>query len=89
MVQLFVHHKVQDYPAWRVVFDEMDAVRQQHHSTGARVYRNISDPSEIVILTDFPAMENARQYGQSPDLREAMQRAGVVSQPEILFLEEV
>jgi hypothetical protein len=85
MTQLLVHHKVQDYAAWRPVFDEMGAVRAQNGSTGAQVFRNAADSNEIVIIAD---LDNARQYAQSPELREAMQRAGVVSQPEVLFLEE-
>jgi hypothetical protein len=88
MIQLFVHHKVKDYATWRPVFDEMGAIRAQHGSTGARVFRNAADSNELVIITDFPTLDNARQYGQAPELREAMQRAGVISQPEVLFLEE-
>jgi hypothetical protein len=89
MAQLLVHHKVQDYAAWRPVFDEMGAVRAQHGSTGARVFHNAADSNELVVIIDFPALDDARQYAQSPGLREAMQRAGVISQPEVLFLEEV
>lgn len=84
-----MHHKVQDYAAWRTVFDELNALRQQHGATGARVYRNAADPTEIVALIDFQSEDNARQYCRSHSLREAMQRGGMVSQPEILFLEEV
>jgi hypothetical protein len=34
-------------------------------------------------------MENARRFYSSDDLRETMQRAGVVDQPDIYTLEEV
>jgi hypothetical protein len=33
-------------------------------------------------------LDNARRYAESPELREAMERAGVIGKPEILFLEE-
>jgi len=34
-------------------------------------------------------LEKARQFTQSPDLKEAMQKAGVTGPPEIIFLEAV
>jgi hypothetical protein len=42
-----------------------------------------------VILLEWDDLENARQFAQSEDLREIMQRYGVVGQPDIYFLEEV
>ena len=89
MAQLYVHHKVEDYPKWRKVFDEMDGVRRSLGETGLKVFHTAASPNEIVILTEWPTAENARAYAQSPDLRQAMQRAGVISQPDVLILEEV
>jgi quinol monooxygenase YgiN len=88
MATLFVHHKVEDYAKWRPVFDEIGKVRTTHGATGWRVLRDSANPNEIIILTEFPDPESARGYAQSPDLREAMQRAGVSGRPEILFLNE-
>jgi hypothetical protein len=34
-------------------------------------------------------LEKAQQFTQSEGLREAMQRAGVITRPEITFLEEI
>ena len=89
MAQLFVHHQVKDYPKWRQVYDEMDGVRRSLGMTGARVFHTAANPNEIVIITDWPTADNARAYAQSPDLKQAMQNAGVLSQPEVLILEEV
>ena len=89
MAQLFVHHKVADYAQWRKVFDEMDAVRRAMGQTGVHVYRTAADPNEIVIITDWGTADQARAYGQLPGLKDAMQRGGVISQPEILILEEL
>jgi quinol monooxygenase YgiN len=89
MAQLFVHHKVEDYSKWRPVFDEMDAVRRSMGQTAYQVFRTAADPNEIVILTTWPSAEHARAYGQLPELKAAMARGGVISQPEILILEEL
>ncbi len=89
MVQIFVHHKVEDYAKWRKVFDEMDGVRRSMGQTGMRVYHTTASPNEIVTITDWGTADQARAYAQSPDLKEAMQHAGVISQPDVLFLEEL
>jgi heme-degrading monooxygenase HmoA len=89
MAQLIVHHQVQDYAKWRVVYDSADSIRRSYGETGARVFHTHNNSNEIVIITDWPSADQARAYSQSPELKEAMQKAGVTSQPEVLILEEM
>jgi hypothetical protein len=51
------------------------------------VFRSVSDPLDITVLTEWPSVEQARGYAASPELKAAMQNAGVVSQPDVAFLE--
>lgn len=88
MIYLLVRHKVEDYAKWKPVFDEHAAARKEGGSTGARVLRNVDDPSEQLIITEWPDLEHAQAFAASPDLREAMQRAGVIGRPDVVFLEE-
>jgi heme-degrading monooxygenase HmoA len=88
MTKLFVHHKVQDYAAWRKVFDDLTSVRTRFGSTGHQVFQSPSDPNEITILTDWHSVEEARAYAQSAELKEGMKNAGVISQPDVMFLNE-
>jgi heme-degrading monooxygenase HmoA len=81
--------KVEDYERWKPGFDEHSTSRRESGSKGGRLFRNADDPNEVVILLEWDDLENARQFTQSEDLREAMQRHGVAGQPEIFFLEEV
>jgi heme-degrading monooxygenase HmoA len=79
---------MQDYAAWKAMFDEHGAARRAAGSTGGRLFRNSDDPSELVILLEWDNLDRARQFVQSDDLRQAMERAGVTDQPDIYFLEE-
>ncbi len=88
MAQLYVHHKVADYQAWRKVFDEATGTRTRFGSTGQQVYRTANDPNDITILTSWRSLDGARAYAQSSELREAMKQAGVISQPDVMFFEE-
>ncbi len=89
MSQLYVHHKVEDYPKWRKVFDGMESTRRSMGETSFRVFHTATSPNEIIILTDWKSADQARAYSQLPGLKQAMQEGGVITQPEILILEEV
>ena len=89
MPYVLVRHKVEDYAKWKPFFDQHGATRQASGSLGGRLFRNANDPNELVVLFEWDDLEKARQFAQSNDLREIMQRAGVADQPDIYFLEEV
>jgi hypothetical protein len=89
MPYLLVRHKVEDYARWKPIFDADAATRRASGSQGGRLFRNASDPNELVILFELADLEKARQYTQSEELRGEMQQAGVADQPDIYFLEEV
>src|ERR1700694_2072014 len=89
MPYLFIRHKVTDYPKWKSAFDKHGDTRQANGSRGGQLFRNANDPNELIILFEWDDLERARQFTQSEDLRQTMQRAGVVGQPDIYYLEAV
>jgi heme-degrading monooxygenase HmoA len=85
-------HKVEDYDKWQEVFDKDNANREASGSRGARIFRSIDDPADLVILFEWDSLEKARQRSQSDALRQKFQEAGVsggVEQTKFYFLEEV
>jgi quinol monooxygenase YgiN len=89
MTTLSVHHKVADYSKWRKVYDETEVTRRKFGMTSAHVFRAASDPNEITVLTEWPSIDQAKAYATSPDLKSAMQNAGVISPPDVAFLESL
>ena len=87
MVTLVVHHRVRDYDAWKLVFDEHESVRRSHGETEHRVYRDMHDANRVIVHNDFPSEEAARGFMEDPSLAEAMERAGVEGEPGISFIE--
>jgi heme-degrading monooxygenase HmoA len=82
---------VEDYARWRPIYDEHAATRKSSGASGSasgRVFRSATDPNELVILLEWDDLDKARQFVQSEDLRQTMQRAGVVDQPDVYFLNE-
>jgi heme-degrading monooxygenase HmoA len=89
MPYLLVRHKVADYAKWKPVFDEHGATRKASGSRGGVLLRNTTDANEVVILLEWDDAEHLRQFAQSEDLLQVMQRAGVCDQPDVFFLEEI
>jgi heme-degrading monooxygenase HmoA len=84
-----VQHKVRDYDAWKLVFDEHGDVRRRHGATGHELYRGLDDPNEVTAVNHFPSREQAEAFAADPSLKEAMERGGVISEPRITWAEEI
>lgn len=88
MPYLLIRQNVADYEQWKLAFDSHSVTRQANGSRGGHLFRNASDPNELVILLEWDVLEKARQFAQSEELREVMQRAGVVDHPAVSFLKD-
>ena len=87
MAVMVVQHKVRDYDAWRPVYDAHEGSRTGAGVTNGRVYRRAEDPNDILILLDVADVAKAGAWTQEEDLRMAMQKAGVVGEPAIYFVD--
>jgi heme-degrading monooxygenase HmoA len=88
MPYLLVRQTVGDYKQWKSAFDAHGLTRQANGSRGGQVFRDASDPNEVIMLLEWDVLENARQFAQSEEWRDAMQRAGVVEHSTICFLKD-
>ena len=88
MAYMFVRHGVQDYEAWKSVFDSVGDLRRRSGEKSYQILRQENGSNKLVALFEWDSLDNARKYAASPELKEAMQRAGVTGKPEILFMEE-
>lgn len=88
MALLLLRFRVQDYGTWKPIFDERHASRMQHGAKRHWVYRSADDGNDLTVSVAFPTVEAARAYATDSGLREAMARAGVQGEPEIVLLEE-
>jgi hypothetical protein len=89
MVRVFLRHPVEDYGAWRVVYDDHDGMRRDMGVTGDGVYRAIDDPNDVTVWHDFEDAPSAETFVLSGELKLALTRAGVAAPPEIWTVEAV
>jgi hypothetical protein len=83
VTRMFVRHRVADYAAWRDVYDAFDEERRGLGVTAQAVYRSVADPNDVTACHDFSSQEAAEAFASSPQLRDAMQHAGVQGAPEV------
>lgn len=87
MIMVAVQHPVADYDAWKAVYDE--ASPGTFGAKFARVNRSVDDPNMVAVVAGFESLEAARSMLDNPDLKAAMDRAGVTAPPRIEIYEEV
>ena len=88
MTFVLIRFTVEDFEKWKPVFEESATLRKKAGSIGVRAFSKVDSANEIVILGEYADLDTARQFFQSPELREAQQRAGVKGPPELIFLNE-
>lgn len=86
MPHLAVRHKVQDFTAWKAVFDRFAPERRRGGELSYQIYHVDDDHNHIILLFEWDTMDNAKALVASDLLRNAMQEAGVVGEPTIFFL---
>jgi hypothetical protein len=89
MGMLIIRHKVKDYDKWRPMFDEHSLMQKAAGLSNPRVFRSADDKSEIVVVFDTKDTKRAKDFAASPYLMETMEKAGVMDDPTIFFLESV
>lgn len=85
---VLIVHEVDDYPAWKQVFDDAAAMRAEAGERTFRVLRADGPGERIVHLSTWTSHADARAFFESPRLVEIRRQAGVHA-PEFLYLDEL
>jgi hypothetical protein len=84
-VRMYIRHDVTDYAAWRKAYDDFDARRRKLGVTAQAVYQSVDNPNDVTVTHDFKSADKAKTFAASPDLKSAMEKAGVKGTPQIWF----
>jgi hypothetical protein len=85
---MLVRHKVRDFSVWKPGYDAHLPKRVEAGLTEAHLLRSAQDSNEVVILFRVADVGRAKVFAESADLREAMQKLGVLDRPDIYFLND-
>jgi len=88
MATMLAQHTVKDYAAWKKVYDSVADLRASNGELSDQIFRDASDPNKVTLIFKWDSLANAQKYAQSPELKAAMEKAGVEGPPSITFLNE-
>ncbi len=88
MPYVLIIHEVENYAAWKVVFDQAVGLRCTAGELSYQVLQYENRPNQIVHFSAWTSIAAAKLFFESPELVEIRAKAGVKS-PEFIYLEEL
>jgi hypothetical protein len=83
---MLVRHKVKDFSEWKRGYDAHLPKRVDAGLTEKYLLRVADDPNELITFFEAQDLNRAKAFAESADLRDTMQKVGVVDRPDIYFL---
>ena len=56
---------------------------------GDAVQHDVEDPCRLTVVHDFSTMEDVKRYMSLPNLKDLMEKVGMIGEPEIWVTEKV
>jgi hypothetical protein len=81
-----ITHSVKDFAAWKLGYDAGDEMRKNAGIQDNMILRSFSDENSITVLGSSTSAEKLFEFISNPDLKAAMEKAGVISKPEVKIL---
>jgi hypothetical protein len=88
MTRLMVQLTTKDFSEWKKGFDSGDELRATFGVRSKQIFQDANDSNRATVLLEMESLEKARQFASSTELKESMQKAGVMGQPSFTFLKE-
>ena len=88
MTSMLIQHNVVDFAAWKKLFDSKIDLRKSYGELSTQIFRDTSDLNKLTVINKWDSLANAQKFANSPELKAAMEKAGVVGHPTVTFVTE-
>ena len=88
MQYVLIIHEVEDYTAWKKIFDNAATIRKEAGEISYQVLAYENDVNKIVHFSAWTSIEHAKQFFESPKLVQIRKEAGVKT-PEFIYLHQL
>ena len=86
MKYVLIIHEVNDYIAWKKIFDNASGIRKEAGEITYQVLKYENQPNKIVHFSAWSSIEDAKIFFESPKLVKIRSEAGVKS-PDFIYLD--
>jgi quinol monooxygenase YgiN len=86
MEYVLIIHEVEDYVAWKKIFDNAEAIRKNAGELSYQILRYDNNANKIVHFSKWTSTADARAFFESDKLVEIRKQAGVKA-PEFVYLD--
>ncbi len=83
---VIVRHSVRNFSEWKTGYDDHAPTRAAARLTEKHVLQDADDPNMVTLIFEAEDLKHAKEFSNSDDLREVMQKVGVLGKPDIYFL---
>lgn len=88
MKYVLIIHEVEDYNAWKKIFDTASLIRKEAGEISYQLLKYENESNKIVHFSVWSSPEKAKSFFQSPKLIKIRADAGVKS-PDFIYLEQL
>jgi quinol monooxygenase YgiN len=86
MEYVLIIHEVEDYVAWKKIFDNAETIRKNAGELSYQILRYDNNANKIVHFSKWTSIADAKAFFESDKLVEIRKQAGVKA-PEFVYLE--
>jgi len=83
---VILNHSVKEYSSWRNVFNEGESDRLTHSIRTIDVLVDAQAENNVTVFFEVSDMAKFNSFLSSPELKTAMEAAGVTSAPDLKVL---
>lgn len=87
MAFVLIVHQVDDFVAWKAIFDGASGMRKAAGEISFQVLTSETDANRVVHFSRWRSLDDARRFLESAELVEIRRDAGVHA-PEFIYLDE-
>ena len=88
MQYVLIIHEVEDYAAWKTVFDNAAQIRKDAGELSYQLLKFETDANNLVHFSRWSSLQDAKGFFESERLVEIRKQAGVKA-PTFVYLDEI
>ena len=86
---LMVEHPVADFESWKAAYLAHDSIRQAYGISHLSLGVGADDPTMVLVINKIEDLAKAKEFTELPELKEAMDKAGVTGMPTFMYIDVV